>query len=780
MSAPQTITLLSALNFGSRPVTPIGPITRSVGFAPSELRVRIKREDWEGAGGDRTERGRWKITIGDTVSIFDLEDYVLRQVTAVTRGRDYPGGATVRAQEFELLFETVPALWREGRGGVLAQGVLNPVDEDGVALSLADNPQRKENTQLATLCLGRLDNAFNLPPASLDLLAPPGPLDWSNARAPQELADLLKRTSHDLAIHNNGRINIFKQFVAGDPLILPPAIADAAAPDGINLQPALRASTLLITSGRSRSIVLKQLTADDIEWVWFDDRLGQWLNTTETETLYPGETTPTDLGALRLGPGKTNEEKNAFSRLFRAARLIGANAGARFADLPHKAAIGGFEVSGVSAVAISDAAFITGPGQFNNAPGLERVESVNVDVNAGVISFNKLMVKVDSASGNLVGSGVGGFAELRELTTNELTLIVALESDSGDLRTDHYVAAFNLDAGGQVQRLTNEGEITLAINDASTVAVDGPFLVRVLRDEGAGTLTPLNDAGLDAAALSLAKARISAEELESGVLELAGLVEVEPGDFNGAATSVTYDVERKRTLISIGSSDLPASIFDAIAAGARHSVVTGLARFNLSGSSTGQSDVTASDQGSTALGRALAARRGAERASTPRITPSITPRPIPDLTPPRWLARLKNPSPLSGNRWTYEWDEVVARGPGVFETVVGARDHTTHGLAYVGAEAFNTGAGVEGDGIDHDALPGDFAMQPLGDQVVEMIGPVGDAADSWCVILGPVNNVDGACEDPAPLQQVTEPPPPGGTISGADEVMVFGQLAGAA
>lgn len=143
------------------------------------------------------------------------------------------------------------------------------------------------------------------------------------------------------------------------------------------------------------------------------------------------------------------------------------------------------------------------------------------------------------------------------------------------------------------------------------------------------------------------------------------------------------------------------------------------------------------------------ATRGANDALASRVRSEsiagVQPSIVPDVT---WWARITGATLIGGasNRWEYTWEQVFAgEATGAWTTSTGGRTHSTHGLAYNRMETGNTGAGVEGNGVDRANLPVGFSMQAIATgAIVQMHGPFGASGTQWCSFSA-VNSDDGAC-----------------------------------
>ncbi len=730
------------------PCRVLTPPRRTLGLFGDTLQVAVKASSWPVEGWVAGSAGEYTLTYGLGAEVITLGGYALTNVAPGSFGVDLtdPEGDP-EAQSIVLTFVTAPGRWRDARGGAIRAKVFNPVKADG-SIDTAHADYRT-NSQLLTLALTSLGASFDAIPATIDTLQPPAAIDWSFARPMHELESLLARAGYAAAITNDGsKLRVLRLPRGGESVAVPASIEEKAEPYKLAAAPALRGAKLVVTSGRVRTIALTWRTIEDMEWVWFDATMGRWLNAAQTQTLYPGTPSPDDLATLRAGPGKSREERERFQRVFRAMRLKANDLknASRFTPLPAENGatleVGGVEVNlgATAAVGFAQAAFELASGVFRNEPDTTAGPHVRVDVQAfagdGVFRFEQPMFYVDPAN-------QGGYGDAHLLGDDELYVAFAHEVESDDFFARSFTRGFELDQQGALRQMT-DAETLAAMGDKQTVIVEAPFLQRVVSwPRGESAFTPVNDAALEAIALSLARARVGKDQIESGVIEARGLVDVQPGDWGGAVSAVTWDRDRVRTIIAVNQHETPGSEFDALEADAMRSIASGLSRFALPGSAVELSDIR-SGVGEEGGGEDLP--RGREAATGTRPTHAAPKTSTPAVTNSRWFARPTGSTAAGANRFAYQWKEVAPdETPGSFRDVANGRTHATHGLLYPGGEAYNTAGGVIGNGVNRANLPSGWSMQPIANQVLEVIGPFGPSSGRWCICVGVTNSDDGTC-----------------------------------
>lgn len=749
---PQSITRMQAFGADGSPDGPTIPVrllsapARRAGLFGDDLMVAARRDQWPPPGADLSDDARWALTFGDENDPVTLDGYVLRSVDALTVGAA-PGAGAASIQEVRLRFATWPGLMREGRGGTIRAGVLNPVDRDGAVI---DDPQMKLNGELVIIALQAMGASWIFEPEEdLGGPGPVGPLDWSNASAIHELEALLARLGHMASLSNDGlTVRIGPLPRDGQAPQIPLALAPFAEPYEFFQGASAVGRRVIVSSGDTRAVVVRSRTLADMEWVWRDEEAGVWRSSAETTDGVQ----PDDIDAFRAGPGAEREDRRQYARLFSALRFTGDDAQRvrRLVAVPREVEdVDGFRFGG-RAVAVA-ARYARDDGeQMRDEPALDAdplipLGSVAADADAGVIILPADLWFVR------VGDGpdpAGSHETARALHDGDLVALFAHESNTGVWSLDHYAVAFELEADGSVTKVAGEA-ITPIADDPSTIHLRMPQLRKVNRPDAAGTgFVTLNAEELDAVAFELARARLARETTMSGVVELRGLWDVEPGTWGGAVSSVTWDVAARRTIVSLNEHAVPDSVMQELEARAGRSFAAGLARYRLPGAWAGQGDAGAGPTGIRFSGSADldAPSRSADRGrDAQRGAARVLIGPSSQAPPPRldwWWARITGATEIGANRWRYTWRRVVIGDDG------GVRDaamtDADRGAAYNLAEMANTGAGVEGNGVDRANLPDGWAMQPIGERIVRMRGPFASDASLYCV-FDVINADDGPC-----------------------------------
>lgn len=669
---------------------------------------------------------------------------------------------TSTAQEMELVLAPITALWGDGRGGLIRSKVWNPLRADGT-VDTADTATYRTNSQLifeAAAATGLTATLTSPQQTDLDSFPPPAPLDWSNREAPPELDALCARLGYAPVLGLSGETLRFVRLPKAGESITPPSWVTAnAEPYELSQAISLRGQTIVVHSGDTRSIAVTTLNWSNLEWVWFDERTGRWLNDAETASLYSGEVQPGSLAAFKAQDPTKREQ---LRRIFRAVRITDAALRAKLARMvpfPGATSGPGGTIPGGKTAAIVEGYCCEprGGGQLRHL-GFTRVAGAKVHAGQGVIVLPTEVVWVW-----LTGLNQGDIADATALPdegTNSLRVTVAYEVNTGVFDEQTYWQAFRATASaGVVTVAALEGtERTDALDDPESIKIRAEFLQRVGVGTVAQVFTWSNTAELDAIALKIATARAGGTDLSpGGTIELRGWHDKLPGLDWAWCSRIEWFVAQGQivTRLTIGSHQTSGSGFDIEEAEARRSVAAGLARFSLAGSAAARSDVRsggAPGDGSPAslrvAGGMSADTRGAE-SRVPGAAVVATPaaeQQLPATT--SWIARITGATSLGNNRWSYNWTAVSLTDAGV--TAVPAASPRTHATTGYGtarnlAEMGNAATGVQGNGVDVADLTGTLAIRPIPTgRIVQMSGPFGTSGAPFCVFTAE-NGLQGAC-----------------------------------
>lgn len=735
-----------------------GAIGRTIGTAGDSLVVIVQAASWRPVDLDISKP--MSVTFGITGSTLTLGGYLLREEVYGTFGVAHPDDSEgVVPLEVMLRFVTLLGAYRDGRGGVLQEQTYNPLKPSG----LVDDAHAdyRTNSALANLAMSAVGIDYTVAPSSMNIIDPPAPLDWGNCRALPELDALCARTGHAVVLNNAGdEISIVRLPLAGEDVTVPSLYDSVVQPYYLSSGPAIRPNKLIVTSGRTRSTIVTDRTLDSLEWVWKDSRTGRWLNDAQTASLYSGETQPGDIDAFKDGPPKDQAKRGEFKRLFSALRFKDEEIDnlKRLVNFPDQATlIDGTVIAGDACIVYAKCSFEVTSGQLANADGGEgaklRIDGARAVAGEGVFILpdEALMVRMSPGP-------TGNYGTAIELTDSDVQILFAHEANTGEPTDDYFIVGYKGSMSGgsvDVDEMTEE-ELADALLDPATPVLAHDWLQRLLIwPNGEGDPTASNDADLKTAAEKIAKVRMAGSYAKNGVVTLRGIIDIEPGAWGGFVSGVQWDLYRQLTIVSVGQHEVPDGVIDAIESAARRSFVAGYGRFSLPGSAVELSEVRSgggpgvlSQMTSAAApgdARGTAATRGSEKSQPPTtIGESLSPLMDRQGDAGEFLARITGNSSAGTNKWTYTWEEVYLKGDGTYAT--SGRTSATHGVAVNGAEAGNSGSGVQGNGVDLANLPAEFEIKPIATGGVhQMLGPFGDDETRVCWFKCP-NAVDGACE----------------------------------
>lgn len=748
-----------------------GPIRRSIGSSGDPVTLTVLATDWP-VGWNELHDFWIIINSGQGKgSALTLKGYRLRMKIPASYGRDLgdPSG-TVTPREYRLLLETSLRGLRDGLGNLITEGTLNELDEDNLVDTLHADYQT--NQELVTTCLDAMGLDHEAAPASLNLAVDgtttvdaPGPLDWGNARPIDEIDGLLSRIGWTIVQLNNGKIAVRRLRRAGEAITIPAPIAAVAEPYELGTMPAVRSSKIIVTSGATRSTIItsRSLEVDTppaginaLEWCVFDAAQNTWgaqsgsALTTYQNGLMPGGVNPT--AAKDLG------------QLYRAVRLTGDDLikASMFVNIPHTLDQGDFAIfKGAAAVVEAKCAVKVGNDVLENVPDDDMGLAIRIDGVRAISGDGVFVLPPDAEFVRVDGLPSGRRGDVRELVGEELTITFAHESNTGDYTTDYFVVGFEWSITGPTITIDSmlPADVLLALEDPTVVKVGAPMLRRVMTLIEGDTEVPvsLNSDVLIEIAKKIAIARLSSNLAQSGVIELRGIIDINPGDIDGSVTSVAFDILGYRTLITINQHEVPRSFYERIQRISGESIASGIGALRLRRSSASLSDVrntlTADDRtgggSSNASPESNPSMRGRSRtmSGVQGVSDSgvKTRREMPTIIEQTTIyAQITSSISLGANLWEYDWEEVRFNA-GLPVRTGATRTSTSHGKAYNTMEMLNTASGVQGNGVDIANLLGSFEIKPISTKAVVLLsGPFNDN-DTPRWYFQAVNSVDGTC-----------------------------------
>lgn len=775
-----------------------GAISRSIGLAGDEVTVTINPddvpEDWD------LEAGEFTIQFGHDTDYVLLGGYRAKRIWRASPGKR-SSGDTPRPLLLHILLTTLPGMHTDGRSPMVRDRIRNIVNADGQPDETDDD--YTTISALTDILLDAIGIAHVAAPAGMDTamdgataLIPPGPLDWGNAVARDELSALLMRYGWAARMNLDGdEISVVRLLRGGETITVPEFLDgeenDLVEPYVLEPQRGVRAGTIVVTSGSTRSTIIDEILGQvgetaQLEWVALDERTGAWMNGSEWASAYPSEIAPGDIDAFKAGPTAGETTDRDLARLFSALRISDATLRAKtsaFVAIPVSLDIGAGSAS--DAPLGGSIGYIVGHGcarrsnQFTDWPAEDgegdpqptRIDGVQFRPDGGVFVLPGDLTWVRMAG------GAGTYASAEEIDFADIRLVFAHEAREGDSAIDFYTSVWNVaNTAGvlSVARVTNESLIADAIASGETAKVHSPGLRRFLgwntTDEDP---VPLNDTELDAIAEQIALAYAADEMIASGEIRIRGFHEITPGDWGGAVSGVEWslaDGERGgATIVRVNTHGTPGGEYDLLARRAGRSIGAGLGRYTLPGAWTERGDIGAAiaadmaqgGDGSTMTIQGAVARRGRERELPGGVAGGAAGAGGPlergvagHQTEAIW-AVITGATSISAGRWAYDWTE-VALNPGddpPYTKPSGARSSETMPKALNTLEFNNDGEDLEGNDIDYTETVGTMALRPIGrfdleagiETVVRLYGPYGDGDDAR-MLFTLRNADDGECE----------------------------------
>lgn len=759
---------------------PVGPIRRSIGLFGDDLVVQAPKADVEALDWDWSKPVA--ITFGDAAAPITLGGYYLNRISVASVGVAI-GDTDPTLQEVLIFFETQPRKLREARGGLLTIGTVNKLGTDGLVDD--GDADYMDYQELVDACLDAIGLTHDACPSSINTavdgttaITAPGPLDWGNANAIAELEALLSQVGYTAVFANDGsKIAVVRLLRAGENISLPTAITDYADAPFIEFAGSVRSRKIVVTSGRTRATIITSRSFDDtdeaaLEWVAFDPLTGDWLNDTQWNALY-ATNLPGDLATFQAGPdaGAGPANLRNFARVFTAVRLTGDDLTkcSRFvtpADLVTAAQ--GPNLGRVAAMCSGRFCRDEGAGMYRNWPASDVGTPIVLDGVQPVPGEGVFILPTDVTWTRMNPGPLGTCSEARLLADDDLTITFAHEANTGVFKQDYFVVGYTVSVTSGVVSVTEMDDTALdaAIADPMSLKLEAPFLRLIsYQDMGDATPTPINDTVLKAVAEQLALFRAGDEQAQTAVIRMRGWHNIAPGDASGAVSSVEWRLESASTIVTCGAHEVPRAGYDREESRARRSVAAGLRRFSNAGTSAGMAATRAGSTpgelaglgglgggGGAGAPESMSGTRGREQAlrgGEATKSPGVRPG---EMKPPKsglsfiW-AKITGATAFDGgiNRWEYDWTEVYVDDD--LDFVEGVRDSDTYGIAIAAIEAFNTGGGVEGNGVNVTNLTGTFALQPIqGNAVALLVGPYTktDGTPFW-IIAGVTNAIDGSC-----------------------------------
>lgn len=741
-----------------------GRIRRSVGAGGDQAVLTVLASDWP-AGYD--EHGEFEININPTEgpgNRLNLKGYRLKMKIPFNVSREIgEPDEEPSASLYRILLETELRSMRDGFGGLIREGTLNELDEDGfVDIAHADY---KTTQELVDICLDSMGLDHEAAPVELNTgidgsdIDAPGPLDWGNARPLNELDAIVSRLGWTIVQLNNGKVAVRQLRRAGESIDIPADIQAVAEPYEFGSMPSVHSSKIIVTSGATRSTIITSRTlspggTNGLEWVVFDPKTNEWNTQPATALvdyqngLLPGEVDP--------------ESAKLLGQLFKAVRLTGDDLikSSTFVNIPSAITEGDFaEFAGAPGVVEARCCVKVGSDILENTPVGDAGDPIRLDGLRAISGAGVFVLPSDVEYIRMNGFGSGRRSDARELAGNDLKITYAHESNTGDYTTDYFVVGFEfgVNKGAVSINTMLPADVLVALDDVNVVKIGAPLLRRVMVwNEGDDEEVSVNSEKLIDIAKQIATARMSSSLVQSGAIELRGIVDINPGDIDGSVTSVSWDTVAHTTTITINQHEVPRSHYEKLQRASGDSLTSGIGALRLRRSSAAQGTArntlvadndlaingVSTPEGNPAIRGRIRSTSGIAAAEDSGVRVRREIAPIYEQT--TIFVQITGANAFGANRWIYDWEEVRFEN-GLPVKTGSIRKSSTHGQALNIMEMLNSAGGVQANGININMALGTFAIQPVSDfAVVRLSGPFIDGAQSrW--YFESINAFDGEC-----------------------------------
>ncbi len=684
----------------------MGVVTRGIGIWPATATFRLCEEERFALPADMSGL-TFSIVMGTDVKSVEVFDWRIVDIQEATHGRT-SGNGQIRPLEWDLTLED--GRWRlmGNRGGLLMQGVLNPTLPDGSIVP----GLKKTNSELIEMCLSAMPLTWRegvlgaAVIAKMDAIEPPAEIIWRGAHAPTELQRLLEWTRCAFCYNQGGTYSI---HILIDPPDVPdsPYITEVGKlPSQVHtIAPADHEGKCIIASCPTRHLIQRVRTLYQsspyepprpLQWVGVEDDGA--IRPLEDLSWWPGGKTPIDVFKNKYQDVDADHQRLAAACVFRMVRLHdddlaeGWTFVERLVDQDFASSLPTGEPLGT--LVLSNATFQGATGVWINPSGAVPVDESRVDLGRGVVYFSRPQVRLtDPHSAAPEQDAVA-------LTGAQLSITFGHHPNAAD-HTDYFMGVYEWDP------VTNE-----VVKVADPDPPDPPAIVTALAEgvpvyrfpdlqlmfiEQAHPSTAVdvqNDTEIEALALGYAKAMITAQQAKFEVQEYPGLHNVDP---NHSTTMVVWDPNSLMTTVHLGrhqmlSADYITRVFESRSShGGRPGAPAGGAM------GTARGVVASAAIGS--VGPTSGQRDNA------RLAVSNAPAALP-LSGRRFWAKITGATSAGGNKWTYDFTEVVKTSTGFGASAWAAPANAITGTARNLFELINTSTGANylGIGITVDEL----------------------------------------------------------------------------
>lgn len=698
-----------------------GNVARGLGIWPETIIARICKTERDKLPADLSTIISVQLRIG---VLGGADQYVDVYAWNIVDAKEASWGSltpTAAGQpvEWDLYLEDGRSILGGDRGGVLFDGVVNPLDPTGAIIAPVVTC-----SELVTRCIEEIGGltyreGLPLPTAisdSLDEFDPPSEILWRGADAPTELQRLMEWTRHAFAFNRDGSYSIVK-------LVDPP---DAPTPPDITVAPLPSAPIVIkpdtpgrciITSAPTRNLIERNRTLTDggggdvpLRFVGLDTD-GSIDQLTSLSWWPSGKTAQQ---VFRNNYADVAEEHRALaeSSIYRMFRLHEDDLAQGWTLVSRLLDAAGDDPA--EFLLKSSAARQDRFGTWTN-PASKGVETgASFDLRQAVISSSRPLVRVTDPTKSV-------HAVASELATSQLDFTFCHLPNSGD-ESDYFNAVYYVDITGDVV----EDTLPDALEDS--LAAGAPVYrfpdLQVQYRETPGTPGPVTEVNLDeikAIALKYAESILTAQNATIEVREYPGLHEVDP---DGSVTRVVWSASQLRTVVHLGTHAQISSDYLQRLIGSRMSRGGGIGVARGGGSAVGVARGALAPAFAGAAGPTSGVREGVKQSR------AVTP-PALRIQPEWFNAKITGATASGTNRWAYPFVEVYKSNTGFGASAWSNVSGGITGTAGNRFELINDGTGGNylGIGITNNELNDTGSEPPCALELRPV--PVGMIVQMW-------------------------------------------------
>lgn len=527
-------------------VSVLSPIARGLGIFPETCIVRICKPERAVLPTDLSQVMTINLRIGLDNQFVTLQSWRIVDVREAAWGSTTSGGAA-EAVEWDLTLTDGRWRFTGDRGGVLFDGILNPLDPSGAIIG-----DPVVCSLLVTRCIqgiGGMTYREGLPLsagliASLDAFDPPKEINWRGADAPTELQRLMEWTRHAVAFNLDGTYSIHK-LVDPPTVPTPPDIATPPVAGGVDITAPETPGKCIITSAPTRNLIerIRTLTTPrPLQWVGVD--VDGTVAPLEDLSWWPFGIDQLDVFRRGYDDVAAEHRGLAEASIYRMMRLHDDDVAEGWTLVSRLLDADGGELQG--AALLSRAVVDDGKGMWS-MPATKMPVKFQLDAQRRLIVSSIPLVGISGGRGPDLQVGAIDLAA----GASYLSFTFCHLPNAGD-DSDYFnaVYAYNPSVGYVVEDVSST-----ALEDAIAEGVPVyrfPDLQVQYREEAHPSIAvqPINLTEIKAIALQYATALLTAQNASMRIMEYPGIHPAEP---DGSVARVVWDWRNVRTVVHLGT-----------------------------------------------------------------------------------------------------------------------------------------------------------------------------------------------------------------------------------